>query len=243
MATENCSSEKNVEPALEVGFDQLGLSEVMLKALDAAEYHTPSPVQAGIIPHALKGADVLGQARTGTGKTAAFAIPILELLAKNPAKGKSPRAIALVPTRELAVQVRDEIVKLALGRKAKCIAAYGGKPIRGQITQLERGCDIVVGTPGRVLDHLARGTLRLDNLKCVVLDEADRMLDIGFRPDIEKILRRCPKKRQTLLLSATVAPGVERLAKRYMTDMPPRIGAIVQLNGYQPAAHPMGSFV
>jgi len=189
----------------------------MLAALEAACYHDPSPVQAGMIPRALTGADVLGQARTGTGKTAAFGIPILERL-DQPAKGHKPRALVLVPTRELAVQVRDEIAKLAKGRKTRCIAVYGGKPIRSQISQLQRGIDIVVGTPGRVLDHLARGTLLLEQLLTVVLDEADRMLDIGFRPDIEKILRRCPKQRQTLLLSATVAPGVERLAKRYMID-------------------------
>lgn len=189
----------------------------MLAALEAACYHDPSPVQAGMIPRALAGADVLGQARTGTGKTAAFGIPILERL-DQPSKGHKPRALVLVPTRELAVQVRDEIAKLAKGRKVSCIAVYGGKPIKSQISQLQRGSDIVVGTPGRVLDHLARGTLLLEQLLTVVLDEADRMLDIGFRPDIEKILRRCPKKRQTLLLSATVAPGVERLAKRYMVD-------------------------
>jgi len=189
----------------------------MLSALAVAEYHEPSPVQAGIIPHAVTGTDVLGQARTGTGKTAAFAIPILERLDQLK-KQNEPNALVLVPTRELAVQVRDEIAKLAYGRKTRCIAVYGGKPIRSQITQLERGSDVVVGTPGRVLDHLARGTLRLEKLQCVVLDEADRMLDIGFRPDIEKILRRCPKERQTLLLSATVDPGVERLAKRFMVN-------------------------
>jgi len=189
----------------------------MMAALAAAEYHEPSPVQAGIIPHALTGGDLLGQARTGTGKTAAFAIPILErldLVARSP----QPNAIVLVPTRELAVQVRDEIAKLAHGRKTRCVALYGGKPIRSQITQLEKGCDIVVGTPGRVLDLLARGALKLETLQCVVLDEADRMLDIGFRPDIEKILRRCPKERQTLLLSATVDKGVERLSRSYMVN-------------------------
>ena len=189
----------------------------MMDALAAAEYHEPSPVQAGIIPHALTGGDVLGQARTGTGKTAAFAIPILERLQERH-KGPAPNAIVLVPTRELAVQVRDEISKLAHGRKTRCVAVYGGKPIRTQINQLQKGSDIVVGTPGRVLDHLARGTLQLEKLQCVVLDEADRMLDIGFRPDIEKILRRCPKQRQTLLLSATVDKGVQRLAQRYMID-------------------------
>jgi len=189
----------------------------MLASLDAAGYHTPSPVQAGMIPRALEGADLLGQARTGTGKTAAFAIPILEKIGSG-TTGSSPNALVLVPTRELAVQVRDEIIKLAHGRKTRCVALYGGKPLRTQITRLKSGSEIVVGTPGRVLDLLARGALQLDQLEIVVLDEADRMLDIGFRPDIEKILRRCPKERQTLLLSATVAPGVERLAQRYMVN-------------------------
>ncbi len=119
-----------------------------------------------------------------------------------------------MPTRELAVQVREECAKLSHGRKTHVVAVYGGKPIREQMEKLKRGVDIVVGTPGRVLDHMGRGTLQLDGLTVVVLDEADRMLDIGFRPDIEKILRRCPSSRQTLLLSATVPPPVERLSKR-----------------------------
>ncbi|MCA9248866.1 MAG: DEAD/DEAH box helicase, partial [Planctomycetales bacterium] len=147
----------------------------------------------------------------------AFTIPILELIG-DPQRPHLPQALILVPTRELAVQVRGEVIKLSHGRKARCVALYGGKPIRGQIDKLQRGADVVVGTPGRVLDHMARGTLRFDQLKIVVLDEADRMLDIGFRPDIEKILRRCPQSRQTLLLSATVPPPIERLAKRYMRD-------------------------
>ena len=189
----------------------------MLASLERATYLEPTPVQAGIIPHALRGLDVLGQARTGTGKTAAFAIPILERL-KHARRSAPPQALVLVPTRELAVQVRDEFEKLAHGRRASCVPIYGGKPIRGQIANLQRGADVVVGTPGRVLDHIGRGTLQLRDLKIVVLDEADRMLDIGFRPDIEKILRRCPRERQTLLLSATVAPPVERLARTYMSD-------------------------
>jgi len=151
---------------------------------------------------------VMGQARTGTGKTAAFAIPILERIAPGK-KGESPKALILVPTRELAVQVRGEIEKLAHGSRVHCVALYGGKPIRGQIEKLRRGMEVVVGTPGRVLDHIARGTLVLGQLVYVILDEADRMLDIGFRPDIEKILRRCPRERQTRLLSATVPPPVE----------------------------------
>jgi ATP-dependent RNA helicase DeaD len=189
----------------------------MLEALAAAEYTQPTPIQAGLIPRALAGVDVLGQARTGTGKTAAFAIPILEKMEMG-RKHAGPQAIVLVPTRELAVQVREEFVKLAHKSKVHIVALYGGKPIRGQIDKLQRGVEVVIGTPGRVLDHLARGTLNLRDLKIVVLDEADRMLDIGFRPDIEKILRRCPQSRQTLLLSATLPPPVERLAQRYMRD-------------------------
>ena len=189
----------------------------MLSAIAAAEYLQPTPVQAGLIPRALTGADVMGQARTGTGKTAAFAIPILERLQPDN-RSAGPQALVLVPTRELAVQVNGEVSKLSYGRKTRCVAVYGGKPIRGQIDKLSRGVDVVVGTPGRVIDHIGRGTLKLKNLNCVVLDEADRMLDIGFRPDIEKILRGCPSGRQTLLLSATVPPPVERLARRYMQD-------------------------
>jgi len=198
-------------------FSDLGLSPPTLEALRHARYAEPTPIQSGMIPLALAGTDVMGQARTGTGKTAAFVIPILEHL-DNRRRGAGPFALTLVPTRELAVQVRDEAAKLAHGRRVRCVALYGGKPIRGQIDKLRVGAEIVVGTPGRVLDHIARGTLVLGDLGCVVLDEADRMLDIGFRPDIEKILRRCPGERQTLLLTATLPPPVMRLASRYMHD-------------------------
>jgi len=187
----------------------------MLDALDKAGYVDPTPVQAGLIPPALEGKDLLGQARTGTGKTAAFAIPILEQLESH-AKRAAPQALVLVPTRELAVQVRDECIKLAAGRKARVVALYGGKPIRQQIEKLARGVHIAVGTPGRLMDLMDRRMLILADLRWVVLDEADRMLDIGFRPDIEKILRGCPSSRQTLLLSATIPPPVARLATRYM---------------------------
>jgi ATP-dependent RNA helicase DeaD len=202
--------------ALAAEFSELSLSECMLASLAHAEYTHPTPVQAGLIPKALTGADLLGQARTGTGKTAAFAIPILERI--NAGQRGGPQALILVPTRELAVQVRGEIAKLAFGQKARVVAIYGGKPIRGQTDKLKRGAEIVVGTPGRLLDLMGRGNLRMEGLHIVVLDEADRMLDIGFRPDIEKILRRCPKERQTLLFSATVPGPVERLARRYMRD-------------------------
>jgi len=198
-------------------FRTLGLSAATLAAVDRAGYTTPTPVQAGLIPRALAGVDVLGQARTGTGKTASFVLPILERMMQ-PGRSGGPRALVLVPTRELAVQVKDEFEKLAHGTKIHCVAVYGGKPIKGQIDKLARHPAVVVGTPGRVIDHMSRGTLMLSALDIVTLDEADRMLDIGFRPDIEKILRRCPESRQTLLLSATVPPPVQKLATRYMRD-------------------------
>ena len=189
----------------------------MLAALEQAGYEQPTPVQAGFIPRALTGVDVMAQARTGTGKTASFVIPILERLEPH-RHASGPQALVMVPTRELAVQVRDEFVKLACNRRVNVVAVYGGKPVRSQIEKLKRGVDVVVGTPGRVLDHLERESLKFEHLRIAVLDEADRMLDIGFRPDIERILRRCPQSRQTLLLSATVPKEVERLAKRYMFE-------------------------
>jgi len=198
-------------------FQNLGLSPATLAAVDRAGYTVPTPVQAGLIPRALTGIDVLGQARTGTGKTASFVLPILERV-MTPGRGGGPRALVLVPTRELAVQVRDEFEKLAHGTRIHCVAVYGGKPIKGQIDKLAKHPAVVVGTPGRVLDHMSRGTISLSALEIVTLDEADRMLDIGFRPDIEKILRRCPESRQTLLLSATVPPPVQKIAQRYMRD-------------------------
>ena len=198
-------------------FSDLALSDITLKALSEADYLQPTPVQAGLIPLALRGIDLLGQAQTGTGKTASFSIPILERI-KSRRDVPTPQALILVPTRELAVQVHDEIVKLSHGRRANCVALYGGKPIRQQMEKLRRGQQVIVGTPGRVIDHIGRGTLILEGISMVVLDEADRMLDIGFRPDIEKILRRCPRDRQTLLLSATLPPPVVRLARRYMRN-------------------------
>ncbi len=206
-----------MEKQKSIGFESFGLSDQMMKALEAATYQEPTPIQAGLIPIAVDEKDVVGQARTGTGKTAAFVIPILELLELE-ARQKEPQALILVPTRELAVQVKDEVVKLSLGLRARCVAVYGGTPIRSQIAKLKRGVEIVVGTPGRVLDHISRKTLSLGSIDVVVLDEADRMLDVGFRPDMERILRGCPKERQTLLLSATVPPPVQRLANKYMNN-------------------------
>jgi ATP-dependent RNA helicase DeaD len=176
-------------------------------------YFTPSPIQAEFIPVAIDGFDVIGQAKTGTGKTAAFAIPLIEMLEE---RGRGPQGIILAPTRELVQQIVAESQRLASGTDVAICGIYGGEPIEKQLRALERGVDIVVGTPGRVIDHIERKTLYLGDIMHVVLDEADRMLDIGFRPDIERILRRVPDPHQTLLLSATISPDIRKLAQRYM---------------------------
>jgi ATP-dependent RNA helicase DeaD len=203
-------------PVATTGFATLPLRPEVLAALERANYHQPTPIQAALIPEALTGRDVIGQAQTGTGKTAAFLLPFLNRWCDNNAPG--PQAIILAPTRELVVQVAKETVKLTPEKNCRTLAIYGGQRFGTQLSALKRGVSIVVGTPGRVIDHLSRGTLRLDAVRYLVLDEADRMLDIGFRPDIEKILRRCPQHRQTLLLSATLPPPVLRLAQRYMVE-------------------------
>jgi ATP-dependent RNA helicase DeaD len=198
-------------------FAELNLSDITLRALAKLGYEKPSPIQAKVIPWALEGYDVIGQARTGTGKTASFAIPILEQL--DPLRVcPLPQALVLVPTRELAAQVHGEFVKLAYGCPTEILEVAGGKHMTRQQKALKAGTQVVVGTPGRVIDHIQQGTLKLSNIWCVVLDEADRMLDIGFRPDIERILRRCPENRQTLLLSATLAGEVQKLAERYLFE-------------------------
>jgi ATP-dependent RNA helicase DeaD len=198
------------------GFRTLPLSPQVLAAIERAGYVEPTPIQAALIPEAIKGRDVIGQAQTGTGKTAAFLIPFLNAWIDDNAPG--PRAIVLVPTRELAVQVAEEAEKLTPTRKCRTVAIYGGQRFGTQLSQLRKGVDIVVGTPGRFLDHLSRGTITFEHVRYAVLDEADRMLDIGFRPDIERILRRCPQPRQTFLLSATLPPPVLRLTHRYMVE-------------------------
>jgi ATP-dependent RNA helicase DeaD len=185
----------------------------MLRALKRIGYVTPSPIQAAFIPEAIDGFDVLGQAKTGTGKTAAFAIPLIEM---HEERGRGPQAIILAPTRELVQQIVVESQKLAFGTDIAICGIYGGEPIEKQLRALTRGVDIVVGTPGRVIDHIERKTLYLGEIMHVVLDEADRMLDIGFRPDIERILRKVPNPHQTLLLSATISDEIRKLAQRYM---------------------------
>ncbi len=201
----------NAEPS----FDDFHLSKEMMSAIRSAGFEKPSPIQAAFIPIAVEGEDCIGQARTGTGKTAAFVIPILEQIDH---EAMHTQAIVLVPTRELCQQVANEAERLSMNHPCRVACIVGGKSIKQQDDALKRGAQIVVGTPGRIIDLLGRRMLDVSKIEIVVLDEADRMLDIGFRPDIEKILRVCPTDRQTLLLSATLPPPVEKLAQRYMNN-------------------------
>lgn len=203
-----------VEP--QAGFQKLLLTPSVLSALDRAGYFEPTPIQSAFIPVALSGRDVIGQAQTGTGKTAAFVLPFLNSWDEQ--EGPGPQALVLAPTRELVVQVSEEARKLAPNPECRILPVYGGQRFGLQLTEVRKGVHMVVGSPGRVLDHLSRGTLNFSKVRYVVLDEADRMLDIGFRPDIERILKQCPQSRQTLLLSATLPSPVLRLAQRYMRE-------------------------
>ena len=199
-----------------IKFSDLGISEEILRAVEEMGYTQPSPIQLQAIPFVLQGRDVIGQAQTGTGKTAAFAIPIIDLVDPDFIK---PQAIILCPTRELAVQVEGEIQKLAkYHKKISSVAIYGGESIDKQIRVLKKGVQIVVGTPGRVQDHINRGTLKLQDAGIIVLDEADEMLDMGFRYDIEAIIQEMPAERQTVFFSATMAKPILDLTRKYQKD-------------------------
>jgi len=198
-------------------FADLALRPELLAALTALGYEEPTPIQREAIPPLLEGRDLLGQAATGTGKTAAFALPLLQRLpAGRP--DTAPSALVLVPTRELAVQVSEAIHRYGRDLGVRVLPIYGGQPIVRQLRAFERGVDVVVATPGRALDHLGRGTLRLHAVEVVVLDEADEMLDMGFADDIETILDATPPERQTVLFSATLPPRVDRIARRHLRN-------------------------
>jgi ATP-dependent RNA helicase DeaD len=197
-------------------FDRLGLSPELLKAVAALGFEEAAPIQAVAIPVLLEGRDVVGQSQTGSGKTAAFAIPAIELC--DPAV-KAVQVLVLCPTRELATQVADQVHKLAAFKRGiHALPVYGGASFERQAYELKRGSQIVIGTPGRVIDHLERGTMKLDQVKFVALDEADRMLDMGFRDDIRKILDSVPEQRQTAFFSATVSPAIRSLINRYSRE-------------------------
>ncbi|MGB5628112.1 MAG: DEAD/DEAH box helicase, partial [Woeseiaceae bacterium] len=206
------SKQKSETPS----FRELQLAEPLLRALDEIGYETPSPIQAQAVPHLLEGHDLLGHAPTGTGKTAAFALPLLSRLDMT---SKHVQIMTLTPTRELAIQVAE-----AFQRYAKHIDGfhvlpiYGGQEYSGQIRQLRRGVQVVVGTPGRVMDHMRKGTLKLDGLQALVLDEADEMLRMGFIDDVEWILEHTPPTRQIALFSATMPNEIRRVAERHLND-------------------------
>lgn len=199
-----------------IKFEDLQINDDIKRAVIEMGFEEPSPIQAQSIPVILSGKDVIGQAQTGTGKTAAFSIPLLEMI--NP-EDKSLQAVVLCPTRELAIQVSSEIRKIGkYMHGVKTLPIYGGQPIDRQIKSLKGGVQVVIGTPGRVIDHINRRTLKLDNVKMVMLDEADEMLDMGFREDIEMILSKTPEDRQTTFFSATMPKGILDLTKKYQKD-------------------------
>ena len=199
-----------------MNFDDFNIGDEIKEAIGDMGFTKTTPIQSRAIPDALKGIDIIGQAQTGSGKTLAFAVPILEKIFL---PDKSPQAIVLCPTRELCMQVASEIAKAGSRiKKLKILAVYGGQPIGKQTRVLKKGVHIVVGTPGRVIDHIERGNLDLIGIETVVLDEADEMLEMGFREDIEEILSRTPHQRQTLLFSATIPDEVREIAENYQKD-------------------------
>ncbi|MDI6098979.1 DEAD/DEAH box helicase [Actinoplanes sp. NEAU-A12] len=201
----------------EAGFAGLGLRAELLRALTNLGYEEPTPIQQEAIPPLVAGSDLVGQAATGTGKTAAFALPVLQgLIAGRSDVG--PAALVLVPTRELAEQVSQAVHRYGRDLGVRVLPVYGGQPIGRQLQALQRGVDVVVGTPGRVLDHIERATLKLSDVRTVVLDEADEMLDMGFAEDIEAILAETPATRQTVLFSATMPPRIDSIARRHLRD-------------------------
>ncbi|PVB63662.1 DEAD/DEAH box helicase [Labrenzia sp. 011] len=205
-----------------MAFDTLGLSEKVLAAVEAAGYKEPTAIQAGAIPQVLERRDVLGIAQTGTGKTASFTLPMLTLLEKGRARARMPRTLILEPTRELAAQVEENFEKYGTNHKLNVALLIGGVSFSEQDKKLDRGTDVLIATPGRLLDHFERGKLLLQGVEILVIDEADRMLDMGFIPDIERICKLIPFTRQTLFFSATMPPEIQRLTEAFLQN-PARI--------------------
>jgi len=199
-------------------FKTLGLSDKVLSAVDASGYTEPTAIQAGAIPHVLERRDVLGIAQTGTGKTASFTLPMLTLLEKGRARARMPRTLILEPTRELAAQVQENFEKYGTNHKLNVALLIGGVSFGDQDKKLDRGTDVLIATPGRLLDHFERGKLLLQGVEILVIDEADRMLDMGFIPDIERICKLIPFTRQTLFFSATMPPEIQRLTETFLQN-------------------------
>ena len=199
-----------------MSFSQLGLSDKVLAAVQAAGYTTPTPIQEQAIPHVLARRDVLGIAQTGTGKTAAFTLPMITRLENGRARARMPRTLILEPTRELAAQVQESFEKYGAGQKLNVALVIGGVSFGDQDSKLTRGVDVLIATPGRLLDHFERGRLLLSGVELLIIDEADRMLDMGFIPDVEKICKLLPFTRQTLFYSATMPPEIQRLTDQFL---------------------------
>ena len=213
----NISAHKSARPSSPIltSFGEIEVKYEIARSLAEIGYKEPTPIQTQVIPVMMEGRDIVGQAQTGTGKTASFGIPLAQILSP---EVKEVQAIVLVPTRELCIQVSKELYRIGKYRGLKVVPVYGGQAISTQLRLLEQGAHIVVGTPGRVMDHMDRRTLSLDKIRVAVLDEADRMLDIGFAPDMERILSITPKERQTALFSATIPPFLQRMVRHYMVD-------------------------
>jgi superfamily II DNA/RNA helicase len=199
-----------------MSFSHLGLSDKVIAAIDSAGYKTPTPIQDQAIPHVLSRRDVLGIAQTGTGKTAAFVLPMLTMLEKGRARARMPRTLILEPTRELAAQVVEQFEKYGKNHKLNVALIIGGVSFGDQDAKLVRGVDVLIATPGRLLDHSERGRLLLSGVELLVIDEADRMLDMGFIPDIERIGKLVPFTRQTLFFTATMPPEIQRIADNFL---------------------------
>ncbi len=199
-------------------FEALGLSKKVLKAVEASGYTVPTPIQEQAIPHVLQRRDVLGIAQTGTGKTASFVLPMLSMLEKGRARARMPRTLILEPTRELAAQVHENFEKYGINHKLSVALLIGGVSFTDQNKILDRGADVLIATPGRLLDHFERGRLLMNGVEVLVIDEADRMLDMGFIPDIERIVKMVPFTRQTLFFSATMPPEIDDLAKKFLQN-------------------------
>jgi ATP-dependent RNA helicase RhlE len=199
-------------------FSELNLSESLLKAVEAMAYQEATAIQAETIPSGLDGRDIIGCAQTGTGKTAAFLLPALQRLLQDPRQTKNPRVVILTPTRELTIQVADEARKLAAYTALRVAAIYGGARMKPQVNKLRQGVDVIIATPGRLQDHLQRRNVDFSELEVLVLDEADRMLDMGFLPKIRQLIAHMPRQRQTMLFSATMSPSVLSLTRQFQRD-------------------------
>ena len=226
LAIENrCLKVKKELTIISSLFSDLGLSELLVDAVSALGYETPTPIQKASIPIVLMGRDILGSAQTGTGKTASFTLPLIDILDSGRAKARMPRSLILAPTRELAAQVSESFEKFSTNHNLSMALLIGGTSFADQEAALDKGVDVLIATPGRLLDHFERGKVLLQDVKILVIDEADRMLDMGFIPDIERIVGYLPVMRQTLFFSATLSDEIHKIGGYFYCDGANFVGA------------------